>query len=236
MICFRQNGFWYDGNGLLISPNQAKKILSEEQYVFVKVARDSYGGHGVKYLSGKDSVDYMSAIDCDLVVQKPLEQSEVLSDINPSSVNTIRVMTLLRKDGSVKVCSSVLRMGKDASKVDNASSGGITVGIQNDGKLNKIAYSVNGRKYLKHPTTGVRFDDIIIPNVSLIRELVAEQATKLPYFRLISWDVALDKNDEPVLIEANLCDGELDFHQLNNGPLFGEETEAVLSEVFSSKK
>lgn len=43
----------------------------------------------------------------------------------------------------------------------------------------------------------------------------------------------MDNNDEPMLIEANLCDGELDFHQLNNGPLFGVDTEEILSEVFS---
>ena len=43
----------------------------------------------------------------------------------------------------------------------------------------------------------------------------------------------------PTLIEANLCNGELDFHQLNNGPLFGEDTERILKEVgelISNKK
>lgn len=28
--------------------------------------------------------------------------------------------------------------------------------------------------------------------------------------------------------------GEIDFHQLNNGPLFGDDTEEILKEVFGS--
>lgn len=58
----------------------------------------------------------------------------------------------------------------------------------------------------------------------------------MPLFRLISWDIAIDENDSPVLIEANLFVGELEFHQLNNGPIFGEETEDILKEVFQSNK
>ena len=46
----------------------------------------------------------------------------------------------------------------------------------------------------------------------------------------------MGEDDEPILIEANLCDGELDFHQLNNGPIFGDETEDVLKEVFTHSR
>ena len=33
--------------------------------------------------------------------------------------------------------------------------------------------------------------------------------------------------------DANLHFGEIDFHQLNNGPLFGDDTKEILKEVFS---
>ena len=29
--------------------------------------------------------------------------------------------------------------------------------------------------------------------------------------------------------------GELDFHQINNGPIFGEDTEKILKEVFNKR-
>ncbi len=59
---------------------------------------------------------------------------------------------------------------------------------------------------------------------------------RMGHFRLISWDVAIGENNEPILIEANLRNGECDFHQLNNGPLFGELTDRVLTEVFGRKE
>ena len=34
--------------------------------------------------------------------------------------------------------------------------------------------------------------------------------------------VSVDVNGEPVLIEANLHNGGINFHQMNNGPVFKE--------------
>jgi hypothetical protein len=51
--------------------------------------------------------------------------------------------------------------------------------------------------------------------------------------RLCSWDIAIGQDGDPVLVEANLSFGEVDFHQMCNGPIFGDLTEAVLAEVFS---
>ena len=49
---------------------------------------------------------------------------------------------------------------------------------------------------------------------------------------MISWDIAIDNNTDPILVEANFANGQLDFHQLNNGPLFGNLTESILTQVF----
>ena len=93
-----------------------------------------------------------------------------------------------------------------------------------------------GVKYNEHPTSHVHFDDIVIPSISKIKQIAYQLHPQFPHFRLISWDVALDVSDNPVLIEANLCNGEIDFHQLNNGPLFHEDTIDVLEEVFHNKR
>ena len=82
-------------------------------------------------------------------------------------------------------------MGLGNSKVDNASSGGITIGIQPNGQLNSLAYSVNGECYKSHPTTGIVFDGIVIPNILSVIDLVKSLASRFPHFRLISWDLTL---------------------------------------------
>ena len=60
--------------------------------------------------------------------------------------------------------------------------------------------------------------------------------TEFPHFKMVSWDFAVNEHGNPIMIEANLCLGELDFHQLNNGPLFGEDTKKILDEVFQKIK
>lgn len=37
---------------------------------------------------------------------------------------------------------------------------------------------------------------------------------------MVSWDIAIDKDGDPVLIEANMRKGGINFHQFNNGPMF----------------
>ena len=83
-----------------------------------------------------------------------------------------------------------------------------------------------------HPTSGVVFEGYEVPSFDKVRELVIKASYMVPHFRLVSWDVAVLENGEPVLIEANLYDGQLDLHQISNGPLFGDRTQEILGEVF----
>lgn len=228
------------GGGGVIDYQQVTKIVMSEEECFIKKAADSWGGLGVVYFKPSDHTveeleEIIKGFPCDIVIQQGIKQSKAIAKVNPDSVNTIRTMSMLKKDGTVKIYSSILRMGIKGAKVDNASSGGISTGIKPDGRLKDVAYSNEGVRYEEHPTSHVKFGSVVIPNFNKIEDLVVKLHPRFPHFRLISWDIAVDANDEPILIEANLCDGELDFHQLNNGPIFGDDTEAILAEVFHKK-
>ena len=83
-------------------------------------------------------------IATDLVVQSELRQHADMAALNDSSVNSLRIYSLLGKDGVAKIYSSVVRMGVNGSKLDNYSAGGLTCGIQENGKLRKYGYNKNG--------------------------------------------------------------------------------------------
>ena len=113
---------------------------------------------------------------------------------------------------------------------------GITCGIEENGCLKEYAYAYyTGEKFAEHPQ-GLRFKGFGIPSYDKVVELVQKAHYYAAHFRLISWDVAINEDGEPVLIEANMRNGSINFHQFNNGPLFGELTDAVLSEVFRKKR
>lgn len=169
------------------------------------------------------------------MLQSGIIQHPIMASLNPSSVNTIRILTHITKNGEVKIRSVVVRMGRNGTYVDNASSGGVTIGVSDNGQLKDTGYDVKGISYTEHPDTHVRFNSITIPNYHNILETVSRECWKLPQFRMLSWDIAIDEDGEPILIEVNMYSGQLDFHQLNNGPVFGDDTEEILSEVFGIK-
>ena len=240
-VIFRIGGLWYSSNMELVSFEEAGKLLSMEEASFAKQATASYGGKGVMYIS-KEKGDVLQQFDeflkhakGDIVVQKPVKQHKDISNIFPHSVNTMRIISLLSQDG-VKIYSSILRLGVGEEKVDNASRGGVTCGINDDGTLKARLYKLNGERYDAHPTNGFKTEGYQLPGYEAAKALVKKAHPMVPHFKLVSWDIAITEEGEAVLVEANLAKGSSEFHQLNNGPLFGEDTPKILDEVFGKNK
>ena len=83
----------------------------------------------------------------------------------------------------------------------------------------------------------MNFADVVIPNFHECVDLVKQLAPRfVSVSRLISWDIAISEDSHPILIEANLSFGEIDFHQMNNGPIFGEMTDEILDYVINNNK
>ena len=142
-------------------------------------------------------------------------------------------MTLLL-DNEIKVLPSAFRMGVGNSKVDNASFGGIYCRINEDGTLSDFAYDALGKRFDTHPNGG-NFGQVKFNFMPKVFDMVKQAAQRFPHFRLIGWDIAIDENDEPVIIEANLTMSGLDVIETICGPLFGEYTDKILKEVFIDK-
>ena len=237
LVAYRLNGFWYIDDQVASNFEDVYNVLKDEKEVFIKRASDSGGGHGVKYLNcdgltpeylEKEIKDFTG----DIAIQRGITQHEVLGKINPSSVNTIRIITLLEKEGA-KVLSVILRMGVGETKVDNSSSGGMTIGVTMDGKLKKFACADKRKLLDTHPTSNIVFEGYQLPVFDKVKELVLKASYMVPHFRMVAWDVSVLEDGTPVLIEANLYDGQLDSHQIHNGPLFKEDTERIMNEVFN---
>ena len=165
----------------------------------------------------------------DFIVQEPIKQSKDLSIVHPQSVNTIRTMSYF--DGKeVRILSSILRMGVKDSKVDNESSGGVSCGITSEGVLKRYTRLANGKTFDGHPD-GFKTEGHKINNYSKILDTIKESHKLIPYFKLISWDFSIDDDGNPLMIEYNTSWCGINFHQFNNGPLFGDMTDEILKEI-----
>lgn len=231
------NGIYEDENYDIISKEKALDILSKKEKITVKPSMSSYGGKNVLFFENatRDEIErYVNNAPCpNLIFQETIQQSSKTAKLHPESLNTIRIMTLIL-DNDVKILPCSFRMGVGKSRVDNASNGGIYCKINDDGTLSEVAYNTLGEKFISHPDGG-EFNQVRFDFMDKIKQLVKKAAQRFPHFRLIGWDIAIDENDEPLIIEANLTMSSLDVIETVCGPLFGEYTEQVLNEVFCQK-
>ncbi|MCI6184315.1 MAG: leucine-rich repeat protein [Clostridiales bacterium] len=203
--------------------------------IVVKISRSSSGGKGVRFLgkgSTKEDISEALDVDPDVAVQLVMRQHPEMAKMNSSSVNTIRIICIIL-DGESIPLSAVVRIGNSGSRVDNFSSGGVGCGVKPDGRLNDCGYTQKGERYDVHPN-GFVFSEGFVPNFDKVLEAVKRCHMCVPMFGVASWDIAIDEDGEPVLIEYNVGGAGIDIHQYNNGPLYGKYRERIISDAFKN--
>lgn len=168
----------------------------------------------------------------DFVIQEGVSQHPSLALFHPGSLNTLRVITL-RLNDTIRLIAATLRMG-NGSHVDNGHAGGLLCGVNIDsGALTGFACDVLFRKYDRHPLTGAAFAGSFV-SFAKTKELALAVHARLPYFDVLSCDIAVLDNAAPCLVEVNTFGQGVEPHQyLKGAPLFDAATEDVLSLVAS---
>ncbi|WP_339626237.1 sugar-transfer associated ATP-grasp domain-containing protein [uncultured Winogradskyella sp.] len=228
------NGFYYVNNEIVDEYKAIMTCLNYREAFIIKPTVESGKGKLVQKITvdieNKEEEIRLQKIFTvykkDFIIQEVVNQSETMKALNSSSLNTLRVATYLRQDGSVHLLSTVSRIGNLNSSTDNYSLGGVICGIKDNGDFKDIAYS-NGKKTQMSPS-GVIFSKCSIPKYASVKKMVKALHIKVPYFRIISWDIGIDINDDPIFIEYNVYNQSLELHQITNGPIFGEFTDEIL--------
>lgn len=111
----------------------------------------------------------------DIIIENFLEHHPLMSALHKESVNTIRLVTFYNNN-EVRVLSKIIRMGTGGNYVDNAHSGGIFCGINDDGRLKKYVYNTVGDRFENHPTSNIKLDGYLIPNIEKCVKIVERLA------------------------------------------------------------
>jgi len=226
----------------IITREEALARIDPNKKYIIKPSCFSHSGSEVKVFSGSLGAEELSAFlkqydDSDYIVQGFIVQHPDLAVLNPTSVNTLRVATLLLNGKTHLLPASVLRIGGTGSTVDNVGAGGYQCPILPDGRLNKTAFtkkSADSRfgEFVEETSSGLRFEDFKVPSYDKVCATVLDLAGRIPHVGYIAWDIAIDESGDPVLVEFNIhAPGH---SQENCGPTFGDMTEAVLDEVFGT--
>lgn len=223
-----------------ISYREALECIPDNKPFVVKKAINSGGGKGITFYNSKASIlDIQNLIKKhgdNFVVQEKVIQSEWFKRFNPTSINTIRVVTYRSViDEQVHVLQMVLRVGKKDMEVDNQSSGGIAIGIDENGKLNnwgcdKLSQQFTSVNDLELASLGE------IPLFEQLKETCINLAKRRFHERVLVFDTWRDENNRIRLLEINNINIGIEDLQKNNGPLFGQFTEEVIEYCSKNKK
>lgn len=227
------NGYFFDYDFKPIGKECAEKIFETHNGpLIVKKSILTGGGSSfTKHEGPLSAAGVFSAYKRNFVVQELIRQAKVLSDMNPSSLNTLRVISFNFK-GEINILLSALRVGAENSCVDNISSGGVAFGVNNDGRLLSTAREYWGWP-VKHPKSEtIKKNKIVIPSYDRIIEIIKEQHPRFPHFGFIAWDFAVDSEGRPIVVEMNLTQINVQpFQEAAERPFFGNMTEEVLREA-----
>ena len=132
-----------------------------------------------------------------------IRQHPVLNQLNPYSVNTIRITTLLL-DGEVELLTATLRCGAEKDCItDNLSRGGIGAQVDVEtGIITSFGKDFEMKAYSHHPASGVQIIGLQIPHWDQAVELVKTAHKRLPQCTLYGWDIAITE-DGVGIVEAN---------------------------------
>lgn len=229
-------GIYYDGNNKIVEEKDIIDIIKKNKTGIIKPSIDSGTGRLIDFFDCLKDTDEtiknkLNKVGKNYIIQEIVSQHEEMKKLNPNSLNTVRIITFLFK-GEVSIISIISRMGRGESKIDNVSAGGLQITVNKDGSFQKYAWDKKRNSFEYHPDTNVKFEGFKIPNFEKIVKVAMESQLKLPHFKLVGWDFAVDHTGEPVFIEYNVCPGS---NQMTGGPTFGDLTEEVLQEVYINK-
>ena len=137
----------------------------------------------------------------DAILEEIVVQHPAMASLCPTSVNTVRVATLLG-DRAEGIVYAFVRIG-NGKVMDNVDCGGMAARVDLDtGMLKTVAADKQGNVFEKHPMTGTPIVGFQIPYWEEVKAMCLEAMRVVPQVRFVAWDVAITA-DGPRFIEGN---------------------------------
>lgn len=187
------------------APGQIGDFVRRHGKVILKPLRKMQG-KGIRIVSAEEldeaALEQLSRDE--FLLEELIRQHPLIASANPSSVNTVRIATVLDKAGETHLIGAGLRCGGKDSVVDNFHSGGVIYPIDPERGIIVDKGKNNSTKdaYICHPSTGQLMLGMHIPHWEQAVQTVLEAHKMLPTLRYLGWDVAI-LEDGVELVEVN---------------------------------
>ncbi len=224
------------------------EIVSNGRFI-VKPSIDTCGGIGIRLFKRTEDNRWISndgkflsletllgLYNRNFIIQECIEPSNFVKQFNPESYNTFRVITYRSLvDDQPKLLGIYMRIGPKGSFKDNVHSGGFVCPISSNGIL--FQFAMDGQRKTHTIINGIDLEhsSFVVPNFQGIINLAFEVARKMTLQRLLSFDIILNQENQPRIIEINIKNQTITTIQTTTGPFFGDYTDEVLEYCQTNK-
>ena len=220
-ILTKISGSFFDDNLNIVDDQEALNLLRSFGKEMIVKIDGGPSGRGHIFIDSEDIKLSIFEDISDCVIQPVVGQHKCLNELYDQSVNTLRIGTFFSDSGTVEHKYTIVRFGKGGSRLDNIQSGGCFLILDINGNVISPAY--NGKGIVvgdKHPDTGFEYEKLKVPSVRLAVEKCKESHLKFPNVKFIAWDIYIDENSSPGLIEWNAKSPGVWILEALEGPLF----------------
>lgn len=181
-------------------------LCKQGTYLFIKPL-DTCEGRGIRRIKSPSSEADIRTLFKEVTQGKFIIEHELAQHpemiFGNKSVNTLRINTLLDKNGKVHFFKPVLRAGVGDAHVDNYNAGGVEYAVDLDkGIITMPGYCKGVLNQIYHPGTDKKMLGYQLPLWQEVLDCVAQAALSIPQCRYVGWDVAITPKGIE-LIEGN---------------------------------
>lgn len=184
-----------------------QKFVEGKDCFFSKDPNGMFGKGVEKHILNE--VEDLKALYDDLksrqvLCEEGLTQCKEMESFNESSINTIRVVSIVDANGVPQLLGGIIRFGRKGRVADNFHNHGIVAYLDaENGIAGSEGVDRDNVRYNIHPDSGQQIIGFKIPCWDKIVETVKEAALVVPDMRYMGWDIAITKDYEIALVEGN---------------------------------
>lgn len=183
-------------------------FFAEHDHIVVK-PKTGDSGNGVFVLHGcqkmgKTDIDAIVHDHTDCIIEEVLYNHEALNCLNPSSLNTMRIITI-RTGEALDILFAGIRYGAKGAEIDNISQGGYIAPIDIDSGV-ICGPSLQKKNIARVDSIEENYEGLKIPYWENLYEYLLRLTSVIPEMRYMAWDIAITEHGFAT-IEGNHSSG-----------------------------
>lgn len=217
---YNKNKEFFKRNAILLDENTSfeefESFCKKNCSVFIKPLTAAFGYNTFKYDYNPDDIVTIferlrkdkntykptSLTKFGFIIEELIIQDEHLKVFNQSSVNTVRIPSVLTPKGHY-VLGCFFRTGRKGAVIDNAGGGGIFAAIDSKtGIAITDGYDERRNSYICHPDSGIVYKGFKIKDWDKLLEITETAHKKMSNHKYIAYDFAYTEKGW-VMLEGN---------------------------------